>query len=475
MSLFAALLATQIVPFWAPTPDGAGYLSIARSIAHGGPVENMGSPKLHYAPGYPLLISPAFWFGDRPFLLLQVLQWLWAVAFMLEVYRWAQRWMAGSELWITALTMSNVSLWIHARTTISEMPFMALLVWTANAMDRLSEEKTPRGAAYWSLLIAALTVALSMIRPVGILVLTGYAVVVFLKLRRGEMSWRRAIGTMFAIGTPAAVAIMALLVYEARNAAATGVRGDPTYLHEFRADDMPLPVQLLEGVRVRASEVGRLLVPGMNKSYAKPFTWLNANMLIYIPLFFTMAWAWWNVAGESGNTLLFMLPCYLALYIVYPSDQGTRYLLPLLPVLVACLWWFVWYQTRHRTQILTALVVAHLLVAFGYSTHSTLRLARLNDEWRTIDSFASIMNRDTRPSVCWNAPFGIRELEMVATDRWCAELRGADTAVPPEAGWIVTAADSPNCPGFVERAREGDLKLLARVQHVSQFRSKSPR
>ncbi len=101
----------------------------------------MGSPKLHYAPGYPVLISPAFRFGDRPFLLLQVLQWLWAVAFMLGVYRWAQRWMAGSELWITALTMSNVSLWIHARTTISEMPFMALLMWTANAMDRLSEEK----------------------------------------------------------------------------------------------------------------------------------------------------------------------------------------------------------------------------------------------------------------------------------------------------------------------------------------------
>ncbi len=50
LSLFAMLLATQVLPYWAPTPDGAGYMSIARSIAHGGPATNLGSPKLHYAP-----------------------------------------------------------------------------------------------------------------------------------------------------------------------------------------------------------------------------------------------------------------------------------------------------------------------------------------------------------------------------------------------------------------------------------------
>ena len=138
LSLLAALLATQILPLWTPTPDGAGYLSIARSIAHGGPVTNLGSPKLHYAPGYPLLISPAFMVSDRPFFLLALIQWLFAVAFMLGVYRWARQWFAGSELWITALVMSNVSLWMHARTTISEMPFMALLIWTAIRLDRLA-------------------------------------------------------------------------------------------------------------------------------------------------------------------------------------------------------------------------------------------------------------------------------------------------------------------------------------------------
>ena len=97
----------------------------------------MGSPKLHYPPGYPLLTSPLFWFSERPLVGLLIMQWLCAVVFMVGVYRWARRWFAGGELWITALAMANVVLWIHARSTLSELPFMALLVWTANFMDQL--------------------------------------------------------------------------------------------------------------------------------------------------------------------------------------------------------------------------------------------------------------------------------------------------------------------------------------------------
>jgi len=151
MTLFAGLLATQLTSLWSPTPDAAGYISIARSIAHGGPPTNMGSAKLHYAPGYPLLVSPAFWTSDRPFLLLLVMQWLFAVAFMLGVYYWAKTWFAGSELWITALAMANIGLWMHARTTISELPFMALLMGTALALDRFESGALALRALGWRL------------------------------------------------------------------------------------------------------------------------------------------------------------------------------------------------------------------------------------------------------------------------------------------------------------------------------------
>ncbi len=186
--------------------------------------------------------------------------------------------------------------------------------------------------------------------------LTGYAVVVFLKARRGEMSWRRAIGTMIAIGTPAVVAILGLLVYEARNAAASGVRGDPTYLHEFRADDMPLPVQLLEGVRVRAErsrptararheQVVRQAVHVAKRQYADLHSTLFHNGL--------------GVVERSGAKAA--IPCCLCCVlfgVVHRLPFGPGNALPVAALAGAgCVpMVFVWYQTRHRTQILTALV-----------------------------------------------------------------------------------------------------------------------
>ena len=68
--VFAALLATQIDPYWWPRVDGSQYVSIAGSMWSGDGPRAFGSPHLFFAPGYPLLISPAFLVSDKPFLLI---------------------------------------------------------------------------------------------------------------------------------------------------------------------------------------------------------------------------------------------------------------------------------------------------------------------------------------------------------------------------------------------------------------------
>ena len=206
-----------------------------------------------------------------------------------------------------------------------------------------------------------------MLRPVGVMAVCGYAIVVFRQAWQGQISWQRAIGTHAAGWQPAALATLALVAYEAHTAALVGVHDNATYLHEFKVADESLLAQLIEGVRVRGSEMGRLLVPGMFKAYAPPFRWWNINMAVYVPLVCGLAWAWWNVSRDKRSALLLMFPCYLALYIVYPSDQGARYLLPLLPVLVVCLWWLVCQMPRHRVALLSALVASHLIVTVAYS------------------------------------------------------------------------------------------------------------
>ncbi|HEY1602834.1 MAG TPA: hypothetical protein VGG64_24735 [Pirellulales bacterium] len=466
MSLLAALLATQILPLWNPTPDGAGYLSIARSMSRGGPVTNLGSPKLHYAPGYSALVSPVFLFGERPLVLLLAVNWVYAVAFMLGLFIWARRWFVGNELWITALTMVNISLWLHARSTMSEIPFMALLIWTVNAMDRLASTNTARETLKWGALVGAMTAALAMLRPVGVMVVCGYAIVAVRQAWQGQTSWRQAIGSTVLAGTPAALATLALLAYEAQTAAQVGVQESATYLHEFKVADKSLVAQVIEGVRVRASEMGRLLVPGMFKAYAPPFRWWNINMAVYLPLVCGLAWAWWRVAREKRSALLLMSPWYLALYIIYPSDQGARYLLPLLPVLVVCLWWLVCQLPRHRVPVLSALVAAHLIVTVAYSAHMTKRLVRINAQWSDADALAEVLRGDPRRVLSWNAPLGAPELLMVAADHQVSAARG-DT-IPDDVDLLLASANAPDCPGFAERTRAGNLKLLERVEQISQ-------
>ena len=192
----------------------AAAICRSRSIAHGGPVTSLGSAKLHFAPGYPLLASLGFLIDDHPFLLLSILQWLLAVVFMLGVYRWSKRILPGAELWITALTMVNASLWMHVRLTISEAAFMAALIWTVEALHELAAAVTTRELCQRAALAAVMTLIVAMVRQVGVLVVGGYALAMLVAAWKQQIRWSRALITTLAVGVPASLAILALMAYE---------------------------------------------------------------------------------------------------------------------------------------------------------------------------------------------------------------------------------------------------------------------
>ena len=128
------LLAVQIGPWWLPTPDASAYMSIARNLAHGHGLRNLGSRHLGYPPGYPALLSPVFLAGERPLLLLAVQQWLLAVGLTVGIYVWVRRIVPEAAAALAALAMINSGLWIHYRRTLTEVAFTCTLVWTANAL-----------------------------------------------------------------------------------------------------------------------------------------------------------------------------------------------------------------------------------------------------------------------------------------------------------------------------------------------------
>lgn len=462
LGAMAFLLLTQVLPWWGPTPDASCYLSMARSVADGGPMTNLGSPKLHYAPGYAILISPAFLVGDRPFWLLALFQWAFAILFMLGLYRWALRWFPAGALWITALVMVNVGFWTLARLTLSEMAFMALLMGNVNALDRLSAATNRRPIVLWTLVAALGVLGLSMIRPVGIFIVAGYGCVALRMTWTRRIAWLRAFATTLVIGLPATAAVLAFIEYENRMAAALGPEASITYLEEFRRPDMSLAGQLLEGARLRISEFGRMTVPGMHKAYARAGQWLNVNMFIYIPLFVALVWSWRQIARRECSALFWLLPFYFALYLGYPSEQGTRYMIPLLPIVTACVWQLTCVAPRERqVRILGCLVALHLCVTLGTSLTDTVKLYGQQPLWADVDSLMERIDRNPLPLVTCGAPQGIWELSQVSGNRpvkWIGDAKQLNG----HTGWVISASDYDLGPGFVETARAGRLKLMSR-------------
>src|SRR5262249_32015829 len=155
LAILAFLFAVQISPSWYPTPDSCCYLSIARSMAAGHSPTNLGSSQLYYAPGYPALISPVFLLSDRPFLWLALEQWLFAMIFMLGVYHWTRQLIPSAALLITALATVNNELWCLYRRPLSEMAFMAVLIWVMNLLNAVLRAPAARATSLRILLASA--------------------------------------------------------------------------------------------------------------------------------------------------------------------------------------------------------------------------------------------------------------------------------------------------------------------------------
>ncbi|MBI4582877.1 MAG: hypothetical protein HY717_02415 [Planctomycetes bacterium] len=389
------LLAAQISPWWRPGEDDCAYLSMARSIAAGGPAARFGSPQLFFAPGYPLLISPAFLLSDRPFLVLHVLHWILAILLLAGIHRWSRRLFPQGAVLLTGLVMANASLWIYYRRTLSELAFMAALIWTVEVLELALKAASPRKTVAWTALGGLALAFLCAIRQAGLCLAAGFLAALAWEVRRGRLRWRPAAWQALAAALPAVLAVSALAAYD-RAMAAESPQASRTYVDHLFDRSAALPAQLLEGLRLRISAIGRLLVPGMVKAYAKSGEWFNINLLVYVPVAAAAAVGWWRWVRHTRDLFALTAPFYLGLYILWPFGQDTRFMLPLLPVLWAGLGLLLEPLGRWRAGLLAALFVGHLGVSVGFWIREARQLRELDREWPAIEKLAEAYRKDPR-------------------------------------------------------------------------------
>jgi hypothetical protein len=166
LAALALLFAIQISPSLYPSVDGCLYL---KTVSDFFSAERLDDFCCLVPPGYPVLIAPAFLFGDRPFLAVSILNWLLAVATIGGVYVWARRLMPSAALLLTTAVAVNISLWTFYRRPTKEIATLAFLMWTVNAMQALLNERRASRVIWLTAAVAVLTAYLVLIRYAAII------------------------------------------------------------------------------------------------------------------------------------------------------------------------------------------------------------------------------------------------------------------------------------------------------------------
>jgi len=453
------LLVAQMSPYWYATRDGASYLSIARSIAAGERPTNLGRDQLFFAPGYSVFVAPVYWLSDVPFVWLSLMHALLGVSLVFLCRAWFAKLSCADAALLAATCVANASNGIVLRRTLSEALFMPGLMATALVLNHLRMVTQTRLSAPLAIGGGAALAALVLTRQAGLMLLPGFGCALAVGLWRREATWARTAVAFAIVALPALASIGALGAYE--RAMATGEAR--TYADYLRFDGPALAEQLVSGARLRVSEIGRIVLPGMFKSSADGGGVKLLNLALYAAACAFIARGWWRALRASNDTLLWATPFYLALYVMWPFDEGIRFLAPFAPV-----WFLGLYralperlEVRHRAA--AVLWTLHFAVAIGQWLGDDLPDARKDHaRWPQIQMLATAIDED-RDHVGWAPPKTDRQRVMLqyALDRPVTDL----VATPEEASemrWIVTRPGEALAPGFLVRETTSDFVLMRR-------------
>jgi hypothetical protein len=336
---------------------------------------------------------------------------------------------------------------------------MALLIWGANLLQGLLAQRA--GASLWTkgFLAGLLVLLAAATRQAGITLAVGFAALLLWQALNGQRSWARTLMLIGIVSIPAILTLLGLAWWD--RATATGP-GALTYLDQVRGEHASWPSQILEGTRLRVSEVGRILIPGMFKAYGRPRHWLNLNLVLFFFSFVVVVAGWRTTAFRNRDLLAWVFPFYILLYIVWPFDQATRFMAPLTPLFMYCAWSALDRLVPYRKTIFAVLVAAHLAVSAGHSWLVELPRGRVNDaQWDEASQLGSHLPPETVALAASGvAPDTVWMLQFLA-DRRIPIID--QCGVQPHKAWLIVGRAQKVPEGFSVRAKTETLRLAIPV------------
>ncbi|MEZ6046515.1 MAG: glycosyltransferase family 39 protein [Planctomycetaceae bacterium] len=363
------LVVMQISPYWYATRDGAEYISVARSIGTTGEFLNYGSPRTKVPPVYPLLISPAWWTGARPWLVVSCLQAVWGLLFLGGAWLWIRRLLPQHATLLTGCMLVNTSFWFYYARTLKEVVFLALLMWTLWCLRKLVdllqpvENKNYKLIFSWGICSTILFTLLCLTRYSAIVIAPGLFLMFLKQCWEQRSGWWQVIVVPLLVSIVPVIALYAWLRWDQQMAA---IHGHGTYLAAWQEAGCSFLGRFNETLIRRTEDFGRLLLPGMFKSYSNQPTWFDWNMLIFIPTIIVVLYGWWRLFRTTNDLFVMLFPFYLMLYIAWPYQQGSRFAVTLIPLAFACYWTGCRQLLRFGPLFLSLLFLLHLMASCSY-------------------------------------------------------------------------------------------------------------
>jgi 4-amino-4-deoxy-L-arabinose transferase-like glycosyltransferase len=320
---------------WAPTPDSAYYVSLAQSIAHGKGYTFDGNPHIKYPPGLPLLLAPSYFF-QKPYLYDHALIVSFVLGIMAVVYIYFRNQLG--ILWCLLLVvLIGCSFWLWQFSCVfilSDVPLAAFVLFTCLAGRAFLNTSSPS----WRLTIG-LTVLLifsCLIRTIGVVLLPALIASAIVK-KASKDQWKK-------IAAALGLSILVLVGWALRNhfAGQQLIFAEDTYVKQFLWND---PYNKDEGRLTPVGILDRMAANLVHYARASEALFLNRKDISEhgVPVIglLILALAIGSSVYQlkrSGEVHDFFVIIYCAALLLWPSQAGVRFLLPIFVLILYSLW-----------------------------------------------------------------------------------------------------------------------------------------
>ena len=340
VALLSVVLAVGFAALAAPkyrfTGDTEHYVTLARTIATGAPYEVNGRPETKFPPGLPLLLAPAALIARGSFAAISRWAAFLASSVFLLTWLYVRRREPRFALPVAILTACCIPFLNLATGNVMSEPVylaltLALLLWA----DRwYGPDRTWRSWG-WTAIGGLLLMALPAVRTIGVagVAAAGMMLVAEALQRDPSRPPARIRGAVpFAVGAGFVAAW--LLWTKAHSLGWFGpdsgyfrllVMRDPHEPDLGSANGIQFLGRIVRNFVIQTAHAGELLTP---VTWVKP-GWVSPALLA-VPV---LAAGWWQELRATGRFGALYFVCYMGILLLWPYDEGARFLLPVVPLL----------------------------------------------------------------------------------------------------------------------------------------------